>query len=118
MRTVRALAGPALLALALPVFGGQFAESAATGLDQCGSHKVCFWSKPDFQGLTQFDDADPNSDCASMDNVESAWFRDGTPGEVLELWRGTDCAGTPDVSLPPGGKQDNFAVGSYKLEQK
>jgi hypothetical protein len=118
MRTVHALVGPALLALALPVFGGQLAGSSTAGLEQCGTHKICFWSKPDFQGLTQFDDADPNPDCASMDNVESAWFRDGNPGVVLELWRGPDCSGSPDVTLTPGGKQDNFAVGSYKLEQK
>jgi hypothetical protein len=117
VRIVHALTGPALLALALPGFGGH-AGQHAVGLDQCASHKVCFWSKPGFEGLPQFDDAEPNGDCASMDNVASTWFRDGAPTAVLELWRSPDCHGEPEVALQPGGKQENFSVGSYKLEQK
>jgi hypothetical protein len=118
VRFAHALTGPALLVIALPVFGGQVVGRGPAGPEQCATHKVCFWSKPDFEGLPQFDDAEPSADCASMDNVSSVWFRDGASGELLELWRGPDCQGTPEVSLQPGGKQDNFPVGSYKLEAK
>jgi hypothetical protein len=117
VRFVHALTGPLLLAAALPVFGGQTVGRDTAGLEQCATHKVCFWSKPDFEGLPQFDDADPSADCATMDNVASVWFRDGAPTALLEMWRGPDCQGTPEATLLPGGKQDDFPVGAYKLEQ-
>ncbi|HEX3612544.1 MAG TPA: peptidase inhibitor family I36 protein [Sporichthyaceae bacterium] len=116
MRLVHALAGPAALVALVPMLVIHPAAASAAGLDQCASHKVCFWSKPGFQGLPQFDDADPNSDCAGMDHVQSVWYRDGSPGVVLELWHDATCAGPPDAVSVPGWKADDFVVGSYKLE--